>query len=153
MRLPSTTTCAGVGGGSIIDFFVLDARIQHAFGDTVEVLDTAAAPHSPIRLVMQSRMRAKGGWRLAKPRPFPMERPCGPVPQPAQWPNFDHQDDLNGTQLDQLWKHISHCAETELVNLLGVEEPQSYLGRGDPPRWTWAPPRWSSIARTPQGNA
>ena len=78
-------TCTQGKHGSVVEYFIVDHRIQGFFGDPLAILNSQLKPHRPIEVVV------KGGWQATtatyakKPKTFPEHRVIGPFPPPQDW--------------------------------------------------------------------
>ena len=145
---PKGPTCTGgKAGGSTIDYFMVDARVEGFFGPASTVLDGPFKPHYPVQAV------AKGGWQraaasyLQKPKAFPKKRLIGPCLAGKDWGPLKEMvkesleahaagPQQGGDQgMEACWRRWCQMAEGEIVaNLDLVEEEEKYSGRKEGPR-------------------
>ena len=150
---PEGPTCAGgKGGGSTIDYFMVDSRVKGFFGAASLVLDGPFKPHHPVQVI------AKGGWHravasyLAKPKAFPKKRLIGPWPEGKNWGPLkgvirealeSHEADptqRGGSKVELCWRRWCRQAEGEIVANLDLgDEEEKYVGRQKGPRLVMKP--------------
>eukprot|EP00959_Pyramimonas_sp_CCMP1952_P028479 597191-Pyramimonas_sp.AAC.1 len=134
--VPDKPTCAGTGGGRTSDYFIVDS---------------STFPQSPVQITRRKSMRVKHGWELSRPKPFPLQRAPGCVPEPSAWPEFGAR--VNGTDDDMYFKCLlfPRLAERELVGICQLDNSSVYCGRGDRPRWICPHWRGHSLTRDREG--
>ncbi len=130
------------------DYFIVDARIAHLFIDLHVDEDALTRPHRPVSATVCGRMHTYTGIYVVHPRPFPPERPMGPVRPPPAWGDLEEQCDrlaanpdavdrgALGSELGRLWHDWCGRAEMELAGMYDIvgHEAERYYGRGGPAR-------------------
>ena len=128
---PPGPTCMSKGGGSTIDYFMVDRRVKRFFGAAETLLDGPFKPHHPVQVV------AVGGWHretahyLKKPKAFPKKRLVGPNPVGQEWgPLKEEAREALGGQvgggnlgegvMNSLWRRWSILAGRKKVANLGI---------------------------------
>ena len=82
---PSGPTCMSKGGGSTIDYFLVDRRVKTLFGAAETLLDGPLQPHHPVQVVVAGGWHKEPAYYLKKPKSFPKKRLIGPNPVGRDW--------------------------------------------------------------------
>ena len=68
---PHASTCEGTGGGSTLDYFVVDRRISHGVVSTTVDSDFAGSPHSIVIITLISNVTKGLHREVVRPRDSP----------------------------------------------------------------------------------
>jgi len=131
---PDAPTC----GRKTYDYFVVASGLGGAFAGISIVDDAGFHPHSPARLFLKGRIRKELKRALVAPRKFPACCPVGCVGDPMR---FSTTIDLESECIDDLAIATFEAAETELVELFGLEGKDAALaqGRSSGPKFVMKP--------------
>ena len=174
VRAPNAVTCAGTGGGSEIDFCLIDSRIEHALEKIAVEHSFMASPHQAVILTLRATAPSARKVVLHKPKAFPSRRPITatmPIDEaPAEelhrllaqvGPPGDAQvdgrfDSKQMEAIDSLYCDLISEGERQLCNLFDHVTPAgesdvAYVGRGLPIKTKSVqvlPPRAQSLGTT-----
>ena len=149
-------TCSGTGGGSNIDFFVVDSRLVQAFTMAEVVVDPDVTPHQPVRITLKANARAPMLTRIWRPKAFSLERPVGCARKPEDgWTCIDVGARQEQEVLDEHWRGMCQRAEREVCGIIDLvgDEARPFCGRGEPVRTLQVSILGPKADDAPRGNA
>ena len=131
----------------MLDYVVIDARMQGAISQIWTDNDFPSSPHSAVVLRLRCVASRDRAMILVRPKAFPLDRPVG-CPRLAKKTVPDVACKLGvladaGLVLDDLFTDILGCAEEEWCLLCdeviddSCTPSPSYCGRAAGPRYKW----------------
>ena len=132
-------TCNTRGTWSNIDFFLISRELVPKVISCQVELDAAIRPHRPVSVKLRRGGPLPLERVLAAPRPFPVDRPVGPVP-PIQVDWGKVQDIGSKEDLDEAVVHWFGNAEKVMANMCLMSDVGRFGGRGHSARFKWTRP-------------
>ena len=146
IRAPEVPTCTN--GNRVIDFVVVDRRIAGAVHIIFTDLEFAAgSAHHAVVVRLACKATRAMVRKLAKPRPFPPDRPIGCTskprePDPKKLAALEEASRDNSSAVEDAYEHLvglaeaEWCRECDCVDAQGLPD-SGYLGRSGSPRYIW----------------
>jgi hypothetical protein len=148
--VPSGTTCKSRPGGSVIDYFVIDRRLQGSIEDCFADASMTSSPHDAVVLILRTDASQSWTRTLEKAKSFPACRPIGCAREPTTdflVPGRELLDetfvhDLKPEDLAGAYGALLAEADRELCKMCdevddeGEPDPR-FLGHGAKPSFKW----------------
>ncbi len=127
------------GKPEVLDYFVVDKRLDAGFVEVAVDLSIGLKPHRAVCIGFNIGKASGLVTSLRRPRAFPRQKPTGCARTPTVPAEGVLEPDAGGTlrDIDGAWRTIAACAEHEWCGILDLVDgggnplPQ-YCGRGRP---------------------
>ena len=137
------------GKGSVIDYYIVDKRIQGYFNPPSVILSSSFKPHRPVEVCVTTGWQQTTSLYAKSVKKFPEDRVIGPSPPPADWSGVGRRLEALNREgrkeeceegIQDAWGEWVRVAERELVNHFGLhEEGEKYCGRAEGVRFRTLP--------------